>query len=266
LNENVDDVGFIISLIDSTSALYNIDPARVYLTGFSMGSFMCHRMACERTDRIAAIASVAGTIGSALQCSPSRPMPVIHFHGTADGTIAYSGNQYGMDVDTLLNFWVGVNNCNAVPIHTEMPDIAADGFTVDHYLFGNGNAGSNVEHYKVNGAGHQWIYHPAHDIDYSSLIWNFLSKQRLTQLNVGSESFNAIEVFPNPNSGFLQLKLSGEPHEIAIFSVDGRLISFQMVNEKEHVVDMTNMSHGFYVIHAKNLNSGVVSKSKILKN
>ncbi len=265
LNENIDDAGFIIALIDSTSALYNIDPRRIYLTGFSMGSFMCNRMACEKADRITAIASVAGTIGSAIQCNPSRPVPVIHFHGTADGTIAYSGNQYGMDVDTLLNYWVSVNNCDQTPIFTELPDIAADGFTVEHFLFDNGIAGSNVEHYKVIGAGHQWIYHPVNDIDYSSLIWNFLSKQRLTQLNIENSSKSSIDIFPNPSSGILNITLSGELFEISIYSIDGRLLFSEQTQKMNYSKDISNYSKGIYVLQITNSKSGLVTTSKICK-
>ena len=87
LNSGVDDVGFINALIDSTMALYNIDTTRIYVTGFSMGGFMANRLACELGDRLAAIASVSGTIGTALNCTNPDPIPVCHFHGTTDSTV-----------------------------------------------------------------------------------------------------------------------------------------------------------------------------------
>ena len=79
LNPSVDDVGFLNAIIDSTSAYYNIDQTRLYCTGFSMGGFMTNRLGCELNNRIAAIASVSGTIGNYLSCNPTRAVPSCHF-------------------------------------------------------------------------------------------------------------------------------------------------------------------------------------------
>lgn len=256
LNQNVDDAGFIIALIDSTAALYNIDLKRVYLTGFSMGSFMCHRMACEHGERICAIASVAGTIGSAIQCNPSRPVPVIHFHGTADQTISYTANAYGLSVDTLLKYWVNVNGCNVDPIFEEMPDVATDGFTVEHFEYRGGNNGTIVEHYKVIGADHQWIYTPVNDIDYSTLIWEFLSKYTLTQL--GTSDFNAdmVEIFPNPANNSITVSLPDNNYKIKIISADGRLAYQSNAKENNTEINISNLPIGLYFVIANNAKNG----------
>lgn len=256
LNQNVDDAGFIIALIDSTAALYNIDQKRVYLTGFSMGSFMCHRMACEHGDRICAIASVAGTIGSAIQCNPSRPVPVIHFHGTADQTISYTANPYGLSVDTLLKYWVNVDGCNPDPIFEEMPDVASDGFTVEHFEYRGGDNGTRVEHYKVIGADHQWIYTPNNDIDYTTLIWKFLSKFSLTEL--GTFEFNAdnIDLFPNPANNSITVSLPDNNYKIKIISADGRMVYQCNTKESTTEINISNLPVGLYFVMANNTNNG----------
>ncbi|MCC7086513.1 MAG: DDE-type integrase/transposase/recombinase [Pirellulales bacterium] len=41
---------------------HNIDPKQVYATGMSNGGMMCYRLAAELSDRIAAVAPVAGTM------------------------------------------------------------------------------------------------------------------------------------------------------------------------------------------------------------
>jgi len=68
---DVDDVGFINALIDTLLANYSIDMNRVYATGMSNGGFMSYRLACEISDRIAAIAPVAASM-SADVCDPIR--------------------------------------------------------------------------------------------------------------------------------------------------------------------------------------------------
>lgn len=256
LNQNVDDAGFIIALIDSTSAIYNIDPKRVYLTGFSMGAFMCHRMACEHGERIAAIASVAGTIGSAIQCNPSRPVPVIHFHGTADQTISYTANAYGLSVDTLLKFWIHANNCNPDSIYTLMPDVASDGFTVEHFEYQGGNAGSEVEHYRVIGADHQWIYTPTNDVDYTTLIWEFLSKYSLVQLNTSEFNNEAVELFPNPANNSVTVLLPDVNYKIRIISSDGRLVKQFNSDQKNVEINISNLPTGIYFVIANKPENG----------
>ena len=74
----VDDIGFTESLIDNLSATYNIDNNRIYSTGMSNGGFMSYQLACELSDRIAAIASVTGSMSTNWfnSCSPTIKCPL----------------------------------------------------------------------------------------------------------------------------------------------------------------------------------------------
>lgn len=54
----------------------------------SNGGFMSHMIGCEAADMFAAVAPVAGKVGIP-NCQPSRPMPVMAFHGTADPLVGY---------------------------------------------------------------------------------------------------------------------------------------------------------------------------------
>ena len=83
-----DDVAFIDKLLDDLGTVVKVDKKRVYACGMSNGGMMCYRLAAELSDRIAAIAPVAGTI--AIEDSkPKRPVPVIHFHGTKDTFVPF---------------------------------------------------------------------------------------------------------------------------------------------------------------------------------
>ena len=44
INQNVNDVGFLSSLIDTISKWYSVDADRVFSTGFSMGGYMSNRL------------------------------------------------------------------------------------------------------------------------------------------------------------------------------------------------------------------------------
>ena len=91
-NNSVDDVAFTQNLIADLESQYCIDPSRVYATGMSNGGFFAHRLGCEMASTFAAIAPVAGVMGIPDDtCLPSRPMPVLDFHGTANPIVPYDG-------------------------------------------------------------------------------------------------------------------------------------------------------------------------------
>ncbi len=93
----VDDVGYISGLIEEAQAVYNIDADRVYLMGHSNGGFMSFRMACERSDLITAIVSLAGsTFDDPADCQPATlPVSVLAVHAVDDPTIPYEGSMNG---------------------------------------------------------------------------------------------------------------------------------------------------------------------------
>ena len=91
-NDSVDDIQFTKDLLAKLEADYCVDASRVYATGMSNGGFFAHRLGCAMADVFAAIAPVAGVMGiDPAECQPSRPMPVIEFHGTADPVVPYNG-------------------------------------------------------------------------------------------------------------------------------------------------------------------------------
>lgn len=70
-----------------------IDPKRVYVIGHSNGGFMAHRLACDASEQITAIASLAGaTFYDQSKCDPKKPVSIIEIHALNDKTVRYDGN------------------------------------------------------------------------------------------------------------------------------------------------------------------------------
>src|SRR5438067_9071637 len=89
----VDDIGFTRAILAEAATRLCLDGKRVFVTGFSNGGFMSHRIACELADVVAAIAPVSGVLGiAAASCTPKRPIAVIDFHGMSDNTVPYNGD------------------------------------------------------------------------------------------------------------------------------------------------------------------------------
>lgn len=119
---NADDIALTRLLIDKVSAIYPINPKRVYATGFSNGGQMAYRVALELADRIAAIAPMSG--GRLAEGGrPSRPVPILHVHGTADGFYPLTGGRgsYSLGptahvpIDKVILEWCKFNGAQLTP-------------------------------------------------------------------------------------------------------------------------------------------------------
>ncbi len=265
LNANVDDVGFISALIDTISANYNVNSQRVYATGFSMGGFMTNRLACELNTKIAAFASVAGTIGASQNCVPGRAVSFCHFHGTNDATVPDVGNPYGMDAQQTVDFWVNNNMCNTTPDSTNLPDIASDSITVTNYLYDGGNMGTEVEFYRAYNAAHQWLYTPVNDILYPYEIWKFFNKHQLPA-GVGVDELEQIKwkMFPNPSSdGRIRFEFPSDNWEVKIYDINGKLMFRDLLNSQDET-DL-ELPAGSYTIRATKSGQMVQDKLVIIR-
>jgi polyhydroxybutyrate depolymerase len=89
-SRGADDVAFTRLIIERVSAMYPVDPKRIFVTGFSNGGQMAYRLALELADRIAAVAPMSGGRLAGDE-RPSRPVPVMHFHGTGDTVYPLGG-------------------------------------------------------------------------------------------------------------------------------------------------------------------------------
>lgn len=188
---SVDDIGYLMALLDTISAHYDVDPDRVYSTGMSNGGFMSYELACYASDRIAAIASVTGTMTNVhlAACAATHPTPVMQVHGTADPTVNYNGGGGTVAVESLVLTWAQFNNCSTTPVITQVPNtVTTDGCTAERWVYQGGDAGSTVELFKVLGGGHTWpgaaiaIGVTNQDFDASNEIWRFFSQYRLDEL------------------------------------------------------------------------------------
>jgi polyhydroxybutyrate depolymerase len=204
IGSTTDDVGFIDALIDSLSLDYNIDPKRIYSTGMSNGGYMSFLLACQLSDRIAAVASVTGSMTTETydQCIPQRPVPVLQIHGTSDGTVPYQGDTWTKSIIDVLNYWVVVNQCSTAGDTTALPNLdPGDGSTVQHIVFTGGDNGVTVEHFKVTGGGHTWPGssrgNANQDIDASERIWAFFSQFDINGAIVSTDARTSVAAMPD---------------------------------------------------------------------
>eukprot|EP00002_Diphylleia_rotans_P002849 TRINITY_DN11852_c0_g1_i1.p1 TRINITY_DN11852_c0_g1~~TRINITY_DN11852_c0_g1_i1.p1 ORF type:complete len:306 (+),score=44.26 TRINITY_DN11852_c0_g1_i1:52-969(+) len=182
----VDDVGFVRAMAAEASRLVCIDQRRIYAGGYSNGGYLSNRLACEASDLIRAIGTVAGPLSkeSTIPCRPIRPVPVLHIHGNADEVVPYS---HGVDG---IQRWKTMNQCVGSPVVTFQNGTA----TCETY---NSCAeGVETSLCTIDGGIHSWpgcsfygagVYgtdcgceKPTPDLIATKMIWNFITRWALS--------------------------------------------------------------------------------------
>ena len=163
-SKNVDDVAFISQLIDSLVRDAHIDPKRVFVTGMSNGGMMAHRLACEISDRIAAVASVSGAL-TFDACHPARSISILEMHGTTDPLVPFDEQLTGG-----MMRWASLDGCAPPPKITPGSDIATTTWSACRDSV-------TVVLQAVVGAGHSWFApSSAAQPGATSAVWNFFSQ------------------------------------------------------------------------------------------
>jgi polyhydroxybutyrate depolymerase len=191
LTDNIDDVGYLSSLIDLFINDFNADPKRVYFSGSSNGGMMTYRLSCDIPEKIRAIAPFVSTISTtvAKEFANAKPIPIIITSGTADSVIKWAGGPIKvtrtpeiLSGDDNVAYWVARNGAKKKAKVSRLPDIEpGDNSTVEiqHYKGKN-----DVILYKIIGGAHT---HPTLrapgkalvkglNMDYNSFerVWDFM--------------------------------------------------------------------------------------------
>jgi polyhydroxybutyrate depolymerase len=174
--QNLDDVGFAVEIVNKLSPIFCIDPNRVYSTGISNGGHMSYTLACERADVFAAVAPVAGVITTNEACAPSRPVSVLHFHGTSDAIVSYSAGIAGVGaVQTTQNF-AALDGCSPTS------SVTLTQGSVSCQTWSGCTSGNDVELCTVNGGGHTWpggnptfLGTTTHDVNATQMMSQFFA-------------------------------------------------------------------------------------------
>lgn len=170
------DVGFIRALINTLQANIKPNPKRIYVTGFSLGALMTHRVGVEISDLVAAIApyeyplyAYGSTTANHVVPRGVAPVSVLMIQGSHSGLPNVCGYRLSGNImasmDDNMAFWAGpqANGCT-------IADTAAK-FCTNYFspLTGSGTQttltektatgcrqGVTVKAYKLLGGGHRW--------------------------------------------------------------------------------------------------------------
>ena len=198
----MDDVDFLLALIEAVNSRHPVDRSRIYVTGASAGGMMAQFFACE-TGVPAAIAPVMGsmTTANAANCNTGMPIPVLLIHGVEDPVVPYAGTdtnpvpgQEGgfLAAEANAAFWAEKNGCADEPIRLVLPNEHEDDDSVaTRIAYAGCPEAAPVLLYSIEGGGHTWPgrknYYPrfvvgptAYAIDATQVIWDFFKQFQRT--------------------------------------------------------------------------------------
>ena len=263
LSSTIDDVGFTEALIDELATLYTIDLNRVYATGMSNGGFMSFLLACQLSEKIAAVASVTGSMTQDTfdDCNAQLPTPVLQIHGTEDDVVSYNENNLSLPIPDVISYWVDHNNCETTPTTTTLPDVdVSDGSTIEYSVYEDGDNGITTEHMKVIGGGHTWpgsILNSAgtnQDIDASMEIWLFFSRYDINGLLSTDDYENRhVSIYPNPTKSKINLSLNyAKEVHYKLFSPLGKQLITGTITSGNEEIDISHLPSNIYFLKVGN--------------
>jgi polyhydroxybutyrate depolymerase len=193
---NIDDIGFLSTLIDIIVQEYKADSTEVFVTGISNGGFMSFRVSRDLIDHVKGVAPVC----AAIPCTRKNDhlntsaINIMLINGTADPLVPYDGGYVEvlgkkrgkiLSTDETLDIFVKRNNCAEGPLTEHLTDKDPnDGTTVIKYEYANNETGKKVVLIKVVHGGHTWpggwqylserlIGKTSMDINACDEIWDF---------------------------------------------------------------------------------------------
>jgi polyhydroxybutyrate depolymerase len=187
MQHRVDETAFVAALLDDLQNVIAIDRTRVFATGISNGGMVAYRIACTLSERIAAIAVVAGEMTLAGgDCRPTRPVPVLVIHGLADRNLPFDGGPGAgavavhevRSVGLAIDFWRRHDACREAPASERSG-------TVTRTRYAGCVDGTEVELIAIDGGGHSWpsgerlarfLDPPSAALDATDEIWRFFAR------------------------------------------------------------------------------------------
>ena len=188
------DVKFVETIMKDMELKHNVDKNRIYLSGFSMGSWLGYHCLETLGDRIAAFGPVSGVdIGK--QPKANRKVSIMHIHGTGDDVFKYTGDPSHMaggypSIEEYVKKWASYEGCDASNPQVIRPYPAGStGPKATRTIYNNVNDGVEVNLIAIDGKGH-WHSNDPNGVNSTQELWNFFKRHQLNLHSVPVENRN----------------------------------------------------------------------------
>ncbi len=269
LSSSSNDILFISKVIDEVNTQHGIDLTKVYMVGISMGAIMTFHALTVLDNRVAAVSCHIGTMSTSdlTNYNPTFPIPVQQIHGTNDQTVPYDGTplQTLSLVPETLNKLKNVNGWLGDSTITPLPNNVNDGITLEQIDYNCTNA--DLQHVKMIGADHIFLFQPANDTSGIFLSWYFLRQySHPNPITVGLDDdlyiAPKINFYPNPTSDWIKIESTTLINTVNIYNLNGQLMLKQ---NNSNQLDVSLLEKGIYIIEIINAEQNVFKEKLIIQ-
>ena len=188
------DVKFVEAIMKDMELKHNVDKNRIYLSGFSMGSWLGYHCLETLGDKIAAFGPVSGVdIGK--QPKANRKVSIMHIHGTGDDVFKYTGDPSHMaggypSIEEYVKKWAAYESCDASNPQVIRPyPSGRKTASATRTIYNNVNDDVEVNLISIDGKGH-WHSNDPNGVNSTQELWNFFKRHQLNQHPVPVENRN----------------------------------------------------------------------------
>ena len=256
---NIDDIGFVNSLLNTLFSTKPIDTTRVYATGFSNGALLCYRLANQLTNRFAAIAPVAGDL-MYYPWNPSRSIPIISFHSYQDQNVKYFGGvtvgstgTYFPPQDSIFKIISANYSCGIVK-----DTLFHNTNQYDHFKYSNCSCNAIIEQYVSYDGEHSWPgglssgnVKVSDQFSATYLMWQFFQNYTTSCITTGinENTEKNIMLFPNPFTNTINVKNMTGKEQFTLYNYFGQIVWSGKSIEKQ---DFSELTYGLYFLKVDN--------------
>ena len=197
------DVKFVETVIKEMINQHHVDKNRIYLSGFSMGSWLGYHCLETLGDKIAAFGPVSGVdIGK--QPKANRKVPIMHIHGTGDDVFKYTGDPSHMaggypSIEEYVKKWAAYEGCDANNPQVVRPyPSSRKTANATRTIYNNVNDDVEVNLISIDGKGH-WHSNDPNGVNSTQELWNFFKRHRLNQHSTPDPNFQIYLCFGQSN-------------------------------------------------------------------
>ena len=197
------DVKFVETVINEMINQHHVDKNRIYLSGFSMGSWLGYHCLETLGDQIAAFGPVSGVdIGK--QPKANRKVPIMHIHGTGDDVFKYTGDPSHMaggypSIEEYVKKWAAYEGCDASNPQVVRPyPSSRKTANATRTIYNNVNDDVEVNLISIDGKGH-WHSNESNGVNSTQELWNFFKRHRLNQHSTPDPNFQIYLCFGQSN-------------------------------------------------------------------
>ena len=231
------DVKFVEAIMKDMELKHNVDKNRIYLSGFSMGSWLGYHCLETLGDKIAAFGPVSGVdIGK--QPKANRKVSIMHIHGTGDDVFKYTGDPSHMaggypSIEEYVKKWAAYEGCDVSNPQVIRPYPASStGTKATRTIYNNVNDGVEVNLIAIDGKGH-WHSNEANGVNSTKELWTFFKRHQLNQASAPDPNFQIYLCFGQSNMEGnaaieAQDKTGVNPRFMAMYTLDNAQAGWTM--------------------------------------